>query len=49
MDYFEEIFFVFDGLDEFKDYDSCMMNEVVWFGNSLSEEMLLLVLYVKFL
>ena len=45
----EEIFLVFDGLDEFKNHDSCSTNEAAQFGNSPSEEMPLSALYVKLL
>lgn len=49
LDHPEEILLVFDGLDEFKDHDSCTTNEAARFGNSPSEEMPLPALYVKLL
>ena len=49
LDHPEQILLVFDGLDEFKDHDSCRTNEAARFGNSPSEEMPLSALYVKLL
>ena len=49
LDHPEKILLVFDGLDEFKDHDSCTTNEAARFGNSPTEEMPLSALYVKLL
>ena len=49
LDHPENILLVFDGLDEFKDHESCTPNEAARFGNSPAEEMPLSALYVKLL
>ena len=45
----ERILLVFDGLDEFKDHDSCTANEVARYGNCPNEEMPVSALFVKLL
>ena len=49
LDHPEKILLVFDGLDEFKDHESCTANDASRFGNSYTEEMPASALYVKLL